>query len=461
MWVRRRSAQHHRFGSSPLLRRAAAPALASLTALGILVGGTASAMPASAATPTDPVAAKTAPSRVESFTPYLPQASCDPTVKPGTAAVRAMLMAAYGGRDLGVTRGCAIGALSEHKEGRAWDWGLSAAVPAEKATAEQFLGWLLAKGPDGVAAYNARRLGVMYVIWNGKIWSAYRNAEGWRAYSGGESHSDHIHISLAWNGAMQRTSWWTGTAAAADYGPCPTYAGVAAAPYRAPRYTPCPKPIDPMTLTGTPVLRRESTGPYVIALQRLLRVTPVSGYFGPVTDAALRSFQTARGISATGATDAGTWAALRNPKSTPAPSIQAKPSTTTATTSAKAFPKLLSRLTYTVKKGDTLGGIALHWRSSVVAIKSLNKLRSNTIRTGQTLTVPVKSWLTRYGWTTLRKGDRNRTVFVLQTALRMAKKHRTGTFGDITKGRVIAFKRANELRANGIAGPQVWRKLGA
>ncbi|MDQ1666719.1 MAG: hypothetical protein QOH75_2750, partial [Actinomycetota bacterium] len=229
--------------------------------LALFLGGTASATAASAAAVADPVAPQSAPSPIETYTPYLPQVSCATTVQPGTAALRAMLMGAYGGRDLGVTRACEVGALSEHKEGRAWDWGLSSSNPAEKAVADQFLGWLLAKGPDGVGGYNARRLGVMYVIWNGKIWSAYRSAEGWRPYSGGEAHADHIHISLAWNGAMKRTSWWTGQAAATDYGPCPTVAGQLAAPYSGPRYTPCPTPIDPMSLTGTPLLQRESTGP--------------------------------------------------------------------------------------------------------------------------------------------------------------------------------------------------------
>ena len=52
----------------------------------------------------------------------------------------------------------------------------------------------------------------MYVIFNGRIWSSYRAGDGWRAYSGGESHADHIHISLSWSGAAKRTSWWTGKA---------------------------------------------------------------------------------------------------------------------------------------------------------------------------------------------------------------------------------------------------------
>ena len=45
---------------------------------------------AQAAVP-DPVPA-TAPAVVEGFTPYLPQMSCDPVVKPGTDALRSLLL---------------------------------------------------------------------------------------------------------------------------------------------------------------------------------------------------------------------------------------------------------------------------------------------------------------------------------------------------------------------------------
>ena len=157
-----------------MVRRAATPALAAFLAAGLVVTGGAEA--ASAATAAkNPSAPKRAPSVVEAYSSYLPQVSCDPIAKPGTLALRAMLLATYGGRDLGITRACNIGGLSEHKEGRAWDWGLKAAKPGEKAAADRFLHWLLAKGPKSSGyGYNARRLGVMYVIWNGKIWGGYR-----------------------------------------------------------------------------------------------------------------------------------------------------------------------------------------------------------------------------------------------------------------------------------------------
>ena len=421
-----------------------------------LVAGLAAA-PGAAATVADPVPPAEAPTVVEGFTPYLPQVSCDPYVKPGVDALRRTLLATYGGRDLGVTRACDIGGLSEHKEGRAWDWGLSADVPAEKALAEQFLGWLLAPGPNGMAAYNARRLGVMYVIWNGRIWSAYRAAEGWRTYTGGESHAGHIHISLAWTGAMKRSSWWTGRAAAVDYGPCVEVEGGTAPAWKAPRDTPCPAPVSADSLTGTPLLAQGDSGPYVIQLQRLLGVTPVSGYFGPITHSALVDFQRAHGLEATGTTTPATWAAVRGGATTPPPAET--PSTGSQTvTAARSLP---ATMRYSVRAGDSLSRIAARWRSTVDAIRSASRLTSDTLRVGQVLVVPVRSGITKFTWTTLRPGAKGVAVTALQTALEMKRKNRTGFYGPITTRKVKALQQARGWRATGVAAAGVWRALGA
>jgi peptidoglycan hydrolase-like protein with peptidoglycan-binding domain len=439
-------------------------ALAVALAVGLVAGGTAAATSAGAAV-ADPIPPASAPAVVDTYSPYLPQNSCDPVVKPGTAALRATLLATYGGRDLGITRGCAIGALSEHKEGRAFDWGLNSADPAELAIATQFLTWLLAPGPAGEPGYNAKRLGVMYIIWNGKIWGGYRAADGWRAYSGGEAHAGHIHLSLSWNGATKRSSWWTGTAAPTDYGPCAAIQGEMAPRWKAPRLNPCPAPTPIMSLTGSPLLGLNATSPYVKQLQMRLKVSPASGFFGPVTDAALRAFQTSHGLPVTGTTTAATWAALRNPATTPTLPPPPPPTTIPQTPpnhpAAKARPKLLSRMTYRVRRGDTVGHIATVWRSNVRAIVSVNHLRGTSIRRGQVLSVPVRSWLTRYSHTTIRKGNHNRTVRALQTGLRMPTRYRTSVFGTITATYVNRVKARYGWARDGVAGPGVWRKLGA
>ena len=52
----------------------------------------------------------------------------------------------------------------------------------------------------------------MYVIWNKHSWNAYDRTPAWVPYTGANPHTDHIHISLSWDGALKRTSFWTGTA---------------------------------------------------------------------------------------------------------------------------------------------------------------------------------------------------------------------------------------------------------
>lgn len=150
---------------------------------------------------------------IDGYARYEPQRTCSPTVKPGTAALQRLLLAgAPGSRSLGISRACSIGGSSEHKEGRAFDWGVLVSRPAEAGAAEGFLARLLATDEVGNRHALARRMGVMYVIWNRQIWSAYRLDDGWRPYSGRSPHTDHVHVSLSWAGAMGQTSFWSGQA---------------------------------------------------------------------------------------------------------------------------------------------------------------------------------------------------------------------------------------------------------
>ena len=153
-------------------------------------------------------------SDIEGYAAYEPQRTCDASAKPGTVALRNLLLNGNpGSRNLGIVRGCGIGGRSEHKEGRAFDWGVSVSRPAEKAAADSFVAQLLATDSYGNPHALARRMGVMYMIWNRQIWTAYRADAGWRPYSGVSPHTDHIHISLSWAGAQGRTSYWSGQVA--------------------------------------------------------------------------------------------------------------------------------------------------------------------------------------------------------------------------------------------------------
>ena len=177
--------------------------------LGLLGALTVSVLPAAAA----PVARM--PGRaIEIMSPYQAQSTCNPTPKPGTLALSKLVLAAYPGTSSsGIARDCSIGGRSEHKEGRAWDWHVSYANPKQRAQAADFAHWLFATDPYGNRFAQARRLGVMYVIWNHKIWSSYAAGAGWRPYRGPDPHTGHMHISLSWAGALKKTSYWTGAVA--------------------------------------------------------------------------------------------------------------------------------------------------------------------------------------------------------------------------------------------------------
>jgi hypothetical protein len=183
------------------------PSVAILLAL--LGGLVVSILPASAA-PVTRMPGKA----IEIFSPYQAQSTCNPTPKPGTLALSKLVMAAYPGTGTsGIARDCSIGGRSEHKEGRAWDWHVVYTNARQRAQAADFVHWLFATDAYGNKFAQARRLGIMYVIWNHRIWSASSAGSGWRPYTGADPHTGHMHISLSWAGAQKKTSYWTGTVA--------------------------------------------------------------------------------------------------------------------------------------------------------------------------------------------------------------------------------------------------------
>jgi hypothetical protein len=158
---------------------------------------------------------------IEVFAPYQPQTICDPTPKRGVLEFRALILRTYAGTsDLGITRACSIGGRSEHKEGRAWDWGVNVHNPRQVRQVHALFDWLFATDRYGNKDAMARRLGIMYIIWNKRIW----NAAGWDPTSSGgwspyrcsgftACHRNHVHFSFGWAGALGRTSYWTGKVA--------------------------------------------------------------------------------------------------------------------------------------------------------------------------------------------------------------------------------------------------------
>ena len=142
---------------------------------------------------------------IDALAAYEEQTTCDPAEKPGVISFRDLVLATYPDtEDMGISRGCDVGGASEHKEGRAWDWGVT---PEEQAAA-WLLEWLLATDEQGNDFAMARRFGMMYIIFDGQIWGSYQADQGWRVYDGASPHTDHVHFSFSWDGALQRTSYW-------------------------------------------------------------------------------------------------------------------------------------------------------------------------------------------------------------------------------------------------------------
>ena len=328
---------------------------------------------------------------------YAPQSACVARALPGTSALRRLTLATYGrgGSSPATPRPCTSGGVSEHKDGRAWDWMVNVHDRADRAAAADFLAWLTGPGPSGVQGEMAYRLGVMYVIYNSRIWAAY--SPGWRRYTGYDDHTTHVHVSLSWNGARGSTSFWTGHVSPVDLGPCQIFAGQPAnVPGARPRLRPCEAPVAVVRRSTEALDWLGSTGPAVSTAQRLLGLA-VDGRF----DAHLRSrvlrYQHHHDLPRTGALDEPTWASLL-------------PSARAADDPA--------------------------W----------------TRRT-------ALAWSRRAGWPDVRRSDAGRSVYALQVLLGADDSRRTGYYGRSTRAHVIAFKRAHGLPATALVDTDVWNAL--
>jgi hypothetical protein len=157
---------------------------------------------------------------VEDYASYQPQKKCRSSALPGTKRLARWIDRRYdGGRASASIRACGSGGTSEHKDGRAIDWSMNAAKKAERREVRRFLDRILATDEEGNEHALARRMGVMYVIWNDHMYASYHRFEK-RPYRSSSCpkklskcsatlrHRDHVHLSLSRPGARARTSWY-------------------------------------------------------------------------------------------------------------------------------------------------------------------------------------------------------------------------------------------------------------
>lgn len=157
---------------------------------------------------------------IEGYATYEGQKRCSPKEKPGVTAFRKLLVRTYGETWMNSSRACEVGGQSEHKEGRALDWAMDASKPKDRRKVDDLFDWMFADDARGRPDAVARRLGIMYVIWNRKWWRSWN--PGWTTFcvqkprgcktpSGSftHPHDDHVHFSFSWPGARKRTSFFS------------------------------------------------------------------------------------------------------------------------------------------------------------------------------------------------------------------------------------------------------------
>jgi hypothetical protein len=154
---------------------------------------------------------------LEPYAGYQPQTTCRHTPKPGILLLADWLVARGGGYGP-ISRSCSGTSTSEHKESRAFDWLLDARSDADQALATALLDELFAPDDTGAPHALARRMGIMYIIWDDTIYASYDGFVAKRYLSSGcrnrrtcsptLRHRDHMHISLTRQGAKGQTSWY-------------------------------------------------------------------------------------------------------------------------------------------------------------------------------------------------------------------------------------------------------------
>jgi hypothetical protein len=216
------------------------------------------------------------PRAIEGYAPYEGQQFCSPVNRPGATKLAGVIRATYGSDEsIGIARNSCY-STSEHNEGRAVDWMVDATTKAGKNKANAFLDWLLATDEYGNKHAMARRLGIMYIIFNRRIWRSYDT--GWGAYSGTNPHTDHIHISLSYDGSTGRTSYWTGKPLGS---PCVTGALTSSAP-RVETDPMAYVPVGPTRLASTVSGSRMPNGPCRLFSDSGRRVDVQVAGVGPV-----------------------------------------------------------------------------------------------------------------------------------------------------------------------------------
>jgi len=152
------------------------------------------------------------------------------------------------------------------------------------------------------------------------------------------------------------------------------------------------QPVVTTTATFTRDLMVGSTGADVIALQNAIGISPATGYFGSLTKAALKTYQTAHGISATGQVGPITRASLNG-------SVTTTNTTTTTTTNTTSGNKV--KYTRNLKVGSVGDDVKqlqqfLNANGFTVATEGVGSLGNETNYMGKLTVEAIKKFQIKY-----------------------------------------------------------------
>jgi hypothetical protein len=159
-----------------------------------------------------------AQAQIEDYASYDPSTKCHEKPRPGTVKLSHWIVKRYGGGHGGLGRDCRRRPTSEHEAGRAFDWSLDARSKRDRQRAKAFKQHLFATDRLGNTDAVARRMGVMYLIWDDHMyaaWNGFRpepylssSCPSRKKCSRTLRHRDHLHLSLSKAGARGATSWF-------------------------------------------------------------------------------------------------------------------------------------------------------------------------------------------------------------------------------------------------------------
>ena len=223
-------------------------------------------------------------------------------------------------------------------------------------------------------------------------------------------------------------------------------------------------------------LKLNSQGTKVSQLQTDLKQlgyysAEITGNFGEKTEAAVKAFQKAKGLTADGVAGTKTLNAIAAAVDKAGGSSSGSSSTNmklgSTGTAVSALQQNLTTLGYYY--GDVTGHYGNLTQQAVKKFQKAKGLTQDGVASTATLNA-ITSALKNAGVdvgpgtvaTTLREGDKGTAVTELQTMLKKLNYYYgsvTGSFGSLTKQAVRKFQDANKLTVDGVAGPATINKL--